>query len=1270
LIARHSIYYGTEPNAYRKPWNEAAVRWCLVASWPYEHAAGNQSIPAVYKAVNESETYLCDRFYLPATPRDLNLLERGGIPAFGIESKHQLRDFDVVGTSISYVVLFMNFAKMLTMSGIPLRWADRVPEEHPLIVVGGQSYCAPEPMAPVADCIFLGEAEDEPGNGGIGQVCRMIEMLKAEGLWNADRVECYRRLARTFNYLYFPRFVDVEYGLEDRRAVGAELPSRQVHGYSSNLSGMRMPFRKRHVIDLDKIKPLDNPPLLFTDPSLGAGDLETSRGCPAWCSFCRLCLGGETEFITSEGVRRLAECEGRTGEVWTDQGWAKATVAQHGYDVLNTITFAPACRGASAFAKTWVWKKTPTDFTVQHRATALHRWPLVDGTETHHLQAGDFVRAEFVRDEAVELGWLHGMVFGDGTHENFPAQGERSNTYAVLIRADRPDQLERFTRLECGQRRNHGDCVRSVCVTSAVRVTDKLYRVRMSSRIKLKQFPDEVCSSGYVRGFIEGWDAADGDTRWRSPDRRRIRSQRPGAEEWLRRTAAYGGWLLTGTRRSPEMETNYGRRRNPITAYALSRVTAWKVVSIEEGKEQEPVYCATVPGAGFWTLSTGVYTGNTFAQKPFRQRSVGYVTEFAKAFQRNVGGTELSPFGPDFPMQTNKKRMIKALLENVSDEVDAVAMRVDDFAADDQYVLLQAFGGSESITLGLEGNSQRMRDLVGKGTSEAEVRDAVTKGIRAGFRKFKLFMITNLPGEDSGDLAKIMQLARDLADIRDSMGAGKVRIQFSWTPLLIEAKTPFQWFAPTIANHDLIDVSNALSELRIDFKIGAKAEPNKVAFFQLCQRASRDVGEAIVDVLAQLDSASWGGVPRDMRDRLDVALAARGFANGFSDCFDERFEHDLFGWEFIDTGVSDSLLWSAYEAMREFAEQTDSRTYDETYDSEYHGNEWIQRCDERCMGRACGACSGEDLKLRAAYIAEKDQDEDIDLSVIRPVDQSTVAFKIRAQLVVPERYRFVEAPHWRYAIRRAAYQAPYLLADTGVDYGSIAKHSVHLASERLNYKDWSCGADYAEWGMTRRLKQANLTAFIDEMARVLHPWLKMDGWNIFPAVSRMTASADLSLYELELPVSADQATSWLQRWDDAGSVRLLLRALHAGYFQAATEEVNAKDYASDLWLARDGSRLMLKMLLRDRAGPYQVYAALSGKASWIEAAAAPAVRLGAFTRTDSSQGGDLLRPSCAACGQLIPVSLLDEPWGTEFCPRHEDEDAGRLVSGLRELQCD
>ena len=43
-----------------------------------------------------------------------------------------------------------------------------------MVVAGGQAYCGPGFMEPVADCIFLGEVEDEPGNGGLSQVYARI----------------------------------------------------------------------------------------------------------------------------------------------------------------------------------------------------------------------------------------------------------------------------------------------------------------------------------------------------------------------------------------------------------------------------------------------------------------------------------------------------------------------------------------------------------------------------------------------------------------------------------------------------------------------------------------------------------------------------------------------------------------------------------------------------------------------------------------------------------------------------------------------------------------------------------------------------------------------------------------------------------------------------------------------------------------------------------------------------------------------------------------
>jgi radical SAM superfamily enzyme YgiQ (UPF0313 family) len=928
-------FLGDEPNSRNKDWDAASLRVLLAASWPYDQAAGNQSVPAVWKAINDRrDDYLCDRYYLPATPRDMRIFARSGVPVFGIESRHQLRDFDVVGTSISYVVLLINFCKYLTMSGVPLRWRDRVPEEHPMIMIGGQAFCNPEAMAPIADCIFVGEAEDEPGNGGIGQVCRMIEMFKKEGTWDVDRVACYARLAQTFSYLYFPRFVSVVYGAV--RAEGYDLPSKQVIGYSSQLDGMRMPFRKRHVIDLDNIEPLDDPPLLYVDPSLGSGDIEQSRGCPAWCSFCRL----------------------------------------------------------------------------------------------------------------------------------------------------------------------------------------------------------------------------------------------------------------------------------------------------------------------------------SWAQKPFRQRSVSYMTDFAKNFQSNIGGVELSPFGPDFPMSTNKNALIKSLLENVSDKIDTVAQRIDDFIGDDTYLILQTAGGARSITLGLEGVSQRMRDLVGKATSDAEVREAVTRGIRAGFRKFKLFMIIGLPGEDTGDVARIMSLARDLADSRDSLAADKVQIQFSFTPLLYEAQTPFQWFAAwPVPNYDLMDVSSELKELKILMKIGVKGEPNKVHFFQLCQRASRDAGEAVIDVIEGMEQGCWGGVPKTMQFQLDMALKAHGFVNGFGDLFGERTRGDMLGWEFIDTGISRDLLWDAFSRMREFALRTDSADYDTKFDESYHGNEWIDRCDEHCLGQSCGVCSGKDLELRRDYIKAADLDKRPELRQVRPVDQSTIACRVRVRLVRPEDYRFADNGFRRHLLRRAGYRVQEALGGP-----CVSKPALWFASDAHGYRDWTYGADYADFGLTRRIL-TDEHAWMTRLRAELAPWLALKEWKVYPPTVSMRSGSGASLHELEVREDPDIVSSRFYAWEMSDHVKLLVRQ-EGSYFAAAFEEVNAKQFVDDLWLVRDGTRLLLRMLARHRAGPYQVYQALMGKASWIEAAQFPAHTLDVFTRRDESEG--VIGTECLRCGHPIPESLIGIQWDADYCPRCKDELAGIVLAGLRQ----
>jgi hypothetical protein len=551
-------------------------------------------------------------------------------------------------------------------------------------------------------------------------------------------------------------------------------------------------------------------------------------------------------------------------------------------------------------------------------------------------------------------------LFGDG-HQRLNTTGERlpkgSGSFTVRLHGTKADMYEWFAALPQSNNRNGHDRPNGISISSITKPdwAKGEWVVQGWSSFNVKTWPRVGADAAYLRGFLSGWIRADASARAGNTSMVLAAQLHPehgdvSPQQWLERHAAAAGWLLLGSSCNVRT-TNFGPRSAPLYNFTLAqdhqRARGWRVESIKALPGEQQVYCLTVPGTKRFTLASGITSANcalSYRQKPYRQRTVEYVVDYAKNLQDNLGSTRMAPFAPDLPMHTQRRRLIVELLEKVSDEVDAASMRVDDFTADNTFILLQVHGGMDAVTLGVEGNSQRMRDLVGKGTSDGDIKEAVTRGIRAGIRKFKLFMISNLPGEDEGDVYRILKLAKDLADIRESMGQPTVRIQFSWTPLMIEANTPFQWFAPQPASRILGDVWEELRDLKIDFKIGAKAEPNKIAFFQLCQRASRDVGEALVDAMLEVDQACWGGVPRTFADLIESKLHERGFHNGYADCFDERYKHDMFGWEFIDQGISNELLWSTYVQMREFVEQTDSHSYDLHFDGTYHGSEWLMRC--------------------------------------------------------------------------------------------------------------------------------------------------------------------------------------------------------------------------------------------------------------------------------------------------------------------------------------
>ncbi len=227
-----------------------------------------------------------------------------------------------------------------------------------------------------------------------------------------------------------------------------------------------------------------------------------------------------------------------------------------------------------------------------------------------------------------------------------------------------------------------------------------------------------------------------------------------------------------------------------------------------------------------------------------------------------------------------------------------------------------ASGGTRSATIAPEAGSERMRRIINKNLSEADILRAAELLVGQGVDHLKLYFMVGLPEETPADVEAIA----DLVDsIRARLGAGAKgakrvgRVTVSINPFVPKPWTPFQW-----------DPMRPIDELRKTFKelrrrcgripnLTFDTESPREGYLQtLLSRGDRRIARVIEEIHAN-GGDWWATIRRWQRDGIEGVPHPDNYVHR------SYADDEIFAWDFIDHGIAKNYLW--VERRKAFAER-------------------------------------------------------------------------------------------------------------------------------------------------------------------------------------------------------------------------------------------------------------------------------------------------------------------------------------------------------------
>ncbi len=251
------------------------------------------------------------------------------------------------------------------------------------------------------------------------------------------------------------------------------------------------------------------------------------------------------------------------------------------------------------------------------------------------------------------------------------------------------------------------------------------------------------------------------------------------------------------------------------------------------------------------------------------------------------------------------ERILAGLLE-MGYSISPASLRLDDLT--EPIVRMLRESGERSITIAPETGSDRLRRVINKTVTNAEILEKAELIFASGIENLKLYYMIGLPTETDDDLLAIRTLSAELRSImlRHARSRGRVgRIVASVNPLIPKPGTAYQWLPmedPALTDRKAKRLRSLVADLdNVYFNIKSERHSYYQALLSLGDRRVAPAIEA-----AERNGGNWR-----------AAVAETGVDADFY-IFRDRSADAVLPWDIIDGGMKAAFFRAEFDkALRE-----------------------------------------------------------------------------------------------------------------------------------------------------------------------------------------------------------------------------------------------------------------------------------------------------------------------------------------------------------------